>query len=378
MKKDVYRLLQKHLDRMPIPFPATESGVELRLLKHLFSVEEAEVALCLSALPEPASKIYRRLKRKDLTVGRLEVMLKRLYKKGAIRGVRSRNGTIGRYRYSKVPLAIGMFEFQVDRITKKFAEDFFEYEKEAFAGALLDQGTKQMRTVPVNVSIDPEFHVGQYDDIRAIIKQSPGPFGVMNCVCRQAKDQMGKSCTHTDIRETCLTMEGAVESMKDLGVCREITREEALKILTKAKKAGLVLQPENTQHPHFVCCCCGCCCGVLTAAKFYDKPASFLHSNFQVEVDPEKCDGCDTCLERCQMDALKRENGYMKADPDRCIGCGLCVPTCRQHAIRLIKKDKEWVPPKRSNDMYKQIMMERFGIWGSMKIAGKAILGLKI
>lgn len=32
---DVYRKLQKHIDNMPIPFPATESGVEINLLKHL-------------------------------------------------------------------------------------------------------------------------------------------------------------------------------------------------------------------------------------------------------------------------------------------------------------------------------------------------------
>ena len=378
MNRDIYRRLQQHLDRMPIPFPATESGVEIRLLKQLFSIEEAEVALCLSALPEPAMKIHKRLKKKKITTGRLENILNGLYRKGAIRGVRDRKNPMGRYLYSKVPLAIGMFEFQVDRITKEFAQDFFDYEKEAFADALLKQDTKQMRTIPVNIKIDPEFQVGQYDNIQEIIKESPGPFGVMNCVCRQAKDQMGKSCSHTDMRETCLTLEGAVESMKDLGVCTEITREDALKVLKNAKKAGLVLQPENTQHPHFICCCCGCCCGVLTAAKFYDKPASFLHSNFLAQVDPEKCDGCDVCLERCQIDALSRENGYMTVDSDRCIGCGLCVPTCKQRAVRLIKKDQEWIPPKRSHDMYKQIMMERFGLWGTMKIAGKAILGRKI
>jgi len=34
-KSDIYRILQQHLDRMPIGFPPTKSGVELRLLKHL-------------------------------------------------------------------------------------------------------------------------------------------------------------------------------------------------------------------------------------------------------------------------------------------------------------------------------------------------------
>ena len=57
---DVYRRLQKHIDNMPVGFPATESGVELRILKRLFTPEEAEVGLLLSAVPEDLERIHRR------------------------------------------------------------------------------------------------------------------------------------------------------------------------------------------------------------------------------------------------------------------------------------------------------------------------------
>ena len=60
----VYRQLQQHLDRMPVGFPATESGVEIRILKHLFTPVEAGIALELSALPEPLPVVYKRLKSK--------------------------------------------------------------------------------------------------------------------------------------------------------------------------------------------------------------------------------------------------------------------------------------------------------------------------
>jgi hypothetical protein len=98
--------------------------------------------------------------------------------------------------YSKLPLAIGIFEHQVNRITKELAEDFFKYEDEGFAEALLTSKTKQMRTIPVNISIDPEFLVGSYDNARTLIERSPGPFAVMNCVCRQGGRQGrdGHSC----------------------------------------------------------------------------------------------------------------------------------------------------------------------------------------
>ncbi len=38
---DVYRKLQERIDELPVPFPSTASGVELRLLKALFDEREA-------------------------------------------------------------------------------------------------------------------------------------------------------------------------------------------------------------------------------------------------------------------------------------------------------------------------------------------------
>lgn len=39
---NIYRKLQHQLDTLPIGFPATNSGVEIRLLKFLFTPEEAQ------------------------------------------------------------------------------------------------------------------------------------------------------------------------------------------------------------------------------------------------------------------------------------------------------------------------------------------------
>ena len=37
----IYIKLQKHLDNQAVGFPATKTGVEIRLLKHIFTPEEA-------------------------------------------------------------------------------------------------------------------------------------------------------------------------------------------------------------------------------------------------------------------------------------------------------------------------------------------------
>ena len=54
---DVYARLREHLDSLPAGFPATESGVELRILKRLFTPEEAGLAIHVGMKLEPAAAI---------------------------------------------------------------------------------------------------------------------------------------------------------------------------------------------------------------------------------------------------------------------------------------------------------------------------------
>ena len=63
MNQEMYKRLARHLDQLPGGFPKTESGVELRILKRLFTEEEAELARHLTHLPEPAEAIARRANR---------------------------------------------------------------------------------------------------------------------------------------------------------------------------------------------------------------------------------------------------------------------------------------------------------------------------
>ncbi len=50
----IYKKLARHLDNLPGGFPPTDSGVELRILKRLFTEEEAELAIRLTLIPEEA------------------------------------------------------------------------------------------------------------------------------------------------------------------------------------------------------------------------------------------------------------------------------------------------------------------------------------
>jgi electron transport complex protein RnfB len=373
-EENVYRRLQRHIDNMPVGFPAAESGVELRLLEHLFTPKEAELALYLSALPEPLEKIHSRAKKDGFSLRELGVGLARLAKKGAI----LKSEVNGQPAFSKAMLAIGMFEFQVNRLTKEYHSDLMQYMDEEFSGAFFTKDTSQMRTIPINEEILPERSIGTYDGAKRLVMDSKGPLAVLNCVCRQGMDLQEEPCELSDIRETCLLLGGHAEGVIESGAGRELSKEEAVGILERADDVGMVLQPQNTQDPHFICCCCGCCCGVLVSAKKLPRPAEYFDANYFAEVDGELCVECGTCQDRCVMDAITYQDEIAVVDMLRCIGCGLCVSTCPDGAIQLSPRDEVKTPPKSEKALYMKIMQERFGPLGTAKIAAKKVLGMKI
>jgi Na+-translocating ferredoxin:NAD+ oxidoreductase subunit B len=369
----LYRKLQRHLDRMPIGFPPTASGVEIRILQRLFTPDEAEIALELSAIPEPAATIHKRLKsRMDLAA--LTAALDRM----AGNGVLLVFPIDGQRCYGKLMFAIGMYERQLKRLTPEFERDAHEYFEEAFGQAFHTKKTTQLRTVPVNRKIAVERNVATYDDIRAFVEASPGPFAAVPCICRHGRDLVGEKCRQTNLRENCLMMGPAAEFAVAGGMGRAITREEMLGLLDAADREGLVLQPENTRNPLFICCCCGCCCGVLGSAKRLPNPAEYFSASYYAVADADTCQYCGICGPRCQMDAVSMESGHAEVDRSRCIGCALCVTTCPSGALRLVPSDRAKLPPDDTKALYMQILKERYGPWGMALLGARKALGMKI
>jgi electron transport complex protein RnfB len=350
---NVYRELQQHLNRMPVGFPATESGIEIKVLQHLFSPEEAKLALNLNFMPDSLKKIFRRVKKSGIAFDELEKKLDQMYNKGLIHFGKSGEEKF----YANAALVIGMFEFQLNRLTKEFLRDVKQYFEETFFEKEFNiTGIPQLRTIPIEQSIPHEQNIASYDDLRNIIKNCEGSIAVAECICRKGKDLLGEPCKKTDMREICFSFRGGAEMYYEKGMARLISKDEALEILGKVEDAGLVLQPGNSQRPMCICCCCGCCCEVLTNQKRFDAPTKFFSTNFYAEVDPNLCIGCKVCEDRCNMDAIEVIDDKSEVNLDRCIGCGVCVPTCPQDAITLKKKEEEIVPPINTAATYKAIM----------------------
>ncbi|MFX0147923.1 MAG: ATP-binding protein [Candidatus Hodarchaeota archaeon] len=355
MEKDdiIYRDLQKHLDSMPIGFPPSEDGSDIRVLKAYFTPEEAVLATYLNFIPVPLSKIYSLTKDSGLSLDETKEKLDIMVEKRII--FKDIDPKTKEESYGNLPYAIGFFENQVNRLSKEMAEAGEDYGV-VFIREFLGEktGIPQMRTVPINTAITYENKIMNYDDARKILDSVEGPYAVAPCVCVQSKELVGITCKH-DMLERCMVNN---QNYLDRGDARKITKAEAFEILEKAMEIGLAIQPGNSKNAGGFCLCCGCCCGILSDAKKLDTPARLFATNYFSEVDEEQCTGCGTCLEYCPMDAIK-VNKISHISKERCIGCGVCVPKCPSEAIHLRNKEKVITPPDNSIDMMIKIAKKK-------------------
>jgi Na+-translocating ferredoxin:NAD+ oxidoreductase subunit B len=375
-ENNIYRLLQRHLDKQAIGFPSTWSGADIRLLKRLFTPVEAKLALHLTFKPSPTGQVIERAA-SEFSSTQTASLLDSMFLKGAI-GWKEKGGISHWY---VLPLVIGMYECQDGNPSPELLADADAYFSNvlSFGRSFVSVNPSQMRTIPINRSITAEHHVATYDQVRSIVRDSPGPFVVLPCICRKSKAMKEKPCAKTAREDTCLAFGDMAAMVLRRKHGREVTRDEVLLILARNEEDGLVLQPANTRNPEFICSCCGCCCGMLSYQKHLPRPVDFWSTSYHAEVNVASCVHCGACVSRCQVGAvsLTGPEGSAKIDPGRCIGCGLCVPTCPSGAMQLRKKDAGTIPPKDEEALCNEIMVNKKGTAGQLLVLMKAALKMK-
>lgn len=351
MTENIHTLLAKHLDTLPIPLPATESGVEIRILKRWFTTEEAEIALAMRGYPEAVLKIAERLGKEPVA---LAPILEDMSKKGLIFRISKGDNRL----YNLVPLAEGMWEFHLHNSDMELLNDLNEYKDFFLKKGWYGTPTTQHRIIPISQSIAGDMEIMPYEQAEQIIKAQK-KISVAHCICRKEHRMMGKGCDHP--LEACMAFGIGASYYIENGLGREVTTEEALQILKSGMDSGLVLQPGNGQKVWNLCMCCGCCCGLLGALKTMEKPAYVVHTNFYSQIMADECIGCGLCEERCPMGAIRMEADTAVVNRDRCIGCGVCVGSCNVDAVKLLHKSEHerYIPPKDVVEMQMRIAGER-------------------
>jgi len=71
----------------------------------------------------------------------------------------------------------------------------------------------------------------------------------------------------------------------------------------------------------------------------------------RIEVDQDKCKGCELCLTACRFGVIAlsgsdKVNAYgysylLAVHPDKCTGCALCAMMCPDSAIEVYREAKD-------------------------------------
>ncbi len=361
VKQDLYEDLRKlvdtHISGCP---PAPEID---KILRILFTPEEAAVALGLGFRPATAADIAARTGTDEDTA---RTNLESLADKGLV-FARDKDGRRG---YAILPVMPGLFEFpfmkgvrneQLDRLAELW-QGYFPTLAMGFGAP----GTSFSRVVPLQEEIDNRPGVLTYEKVYELIDRAKVT-GIAHCACRESE----RACDAPT--EACMLFDETCDFLVERGFARYLTKDEMKAKLREFDEAGLVHQVNNSQDRlTFVCNCCPCCCGLLRTLTEYGNANVLTASAYVPAVDAELCTGCATCAdERCPMAAVEIVDEVASIDETRCIGCGLCVTGCPNEALMLERRREVPVPPETRAEMAMRILTSQDKLDDFMKLMNR-------
>ena len=212
ISEDIYEKLADALDALPAGFTRTPSKLEIKLIKLVFSPEEALVASTLSRELETAAEIAERvgMSEEEVTV-LLESMIPRRMVKAdtlaletGVKGLGKVEAKPGESKEVKVkkyrlfPFLVGWYESFLQETrpsTKEFAEIFEQYVIEGGGEKIFAPRPGSQGVIPMRGSLKPEWLKKEpHNDIEAHFQRHER-FLVIDCVCKKEKAALhGHSC----------------------------------------------------------------------------------------------------------------------------------------------------------------------------------------
>lgn len=326
MSEDLFRKLAQRLDATPNSFPATESGVELRLLAEIFTPEEAVLACMMTLNPESPHELSSR---SGIAPEEAQRLLEGMASRGLVFAVKQED----HLTYGLMPFIVGIYESHLPRMNVEFAELFEQYYQETEGLTKIVRSPSVHRVIPIEEAIPFDMEIFPYERASELVEKAQS-WGVRDCICRVQQHLIGHDCGHPV--EVCLVFAPVKGAFDRSEVDHPLSKEEALGILKKAKDAGLIHSTSNRRDGNnYICNCCTCSCGVLRGVAEFGNLTAVAHSDFRSSVNTDLCIGCGECVEQCQFGALSVPEDVCVVDNNRCMGCGLCITVCPTDALHL-------------------------------------------
>ncbi len=338
---DTQRALARKFTSVWLLGPPPGEGVD-RLIAHLFTSAEAEVALQLRPYRQrPVEDVARRLHRVPEAV---QPLLDGMADKATI--YRGRTG------YMLLPIVPGMFEYLLmgggdDEWYRTYAELFEELFGTGYARAYTSTRLSALRSVPATGRSPREIPIGRDLDTRSRVLDDDAllammdaheQYGVLNvCQCRHSRRMTGHRCRRGEPEDGCLIFGDFARASVDRGRGRRITRDEMCDVIDRRREQRLVFLTGNVapESPNVICTCCECCCHMLELVNEWEGQRWIAPARHLLAVDEQGCDHCGLCRPACGTRAHRVERKVHSFLPQRCIGCGNCVDACPQGALQL-------------------------------------------
>jgi len=243
---------------------------------------------------------------------------------------------LGEHRLSKVIQPIFLF---LQSILEPGREEEPEDNVNAWANAYhgkvvpIDEA-KRLVSIQEEIVIKDLEQVIPYTRARDIIMHNPQTIVALDCPCRLAREN---PCLPLDV---CLIVGDPFASFileHQPQKSRLISSDEAMEILQAEHDRGHVshafFKDAMLNRFYAICNCCSCCCGAFQAHN--SGTPMLMTSGYTAFVDSDLCEGCETCGDFCQFDAVEMVDGKAMIRVEDCFGCGVCVDKCPEEAIIL-------------------------------------------